>query len=348
VRLLLFAGVACAAFCQDCTTAAERLHSDSPREKAWGAHLAAECRLPSLAKEIGDDLVRLHPESLARLTSDSAELWMAYALLDALIQMRAQLDEPVLASIMKGFPPEAVVLMLRNPHVSSSLLAEVRPSCSGSAEWVALSNTLAAMRAPGYAAMLFSEVQFTHGVWLSDSGDAPVGDGMAGSILGGIPQFKVPLGFPPVTRYRLTSQAASDDELFSDGPSQVFIKHIVVAPGIETTPAWPPESFCLQCLRIGYLARLAGLSAPEVRRAIDARTSIRWSTMLNLNAEISHAIAEQIQAIIHLAKLLLSGGALLPSEFELPVMIQVGIYDQRANQTQPIPAVGPVTFSIHP
>jgi hypothetical protein len=273
---------------------------------------------------------------------------MAYAMLDALIQLRAQLDEPVLASIMKGFPPEAVVLMLQDPHVSPSLLAEVRPSRSGSAEWVALSNALVAMRAPGFAATLLSEVQFTHGVWLSDSGDAPVGGGMAGSILGGIPLFKVPAGFPPVTRYRLTSQPARDDELFSDGPSRVCLKHIIAEPGVEITPAWSPEGFCLQCLRTSYLARLAGLSAPEVRRTIDARTSIRWSTMLNLNAEISHAIAEQIQAIIHLAKLLLSGGALLPSEYEQPVMIQVGIYDQRVNQTPPIPAVGPVTFIIHP
>jgi hypothetical protein len=351
VRPLLYVAVACAAFCQDrpdCENAAQRLHSESATEKAWGAHLAAECRLPALAKEIGDELVRLQLESLARLTSDSEHYWMAYALLDALIQLRAPLDESVLASIVQGFPTEGVILSLQNPHVSAAFLAEVRASRpAASAEAVALSNALAAMRAPGFAATLLHEVQLTQWVWLSDSGDARMG-GTAGSILGGILQLKVPSGLPSVGRYRLTSQPASQDEVFSDGATPIYLEHIIVEPGIERIPEWPPEAYCVQCLRIGYLAVLASLPATEVKRAIEPQISIRWSTLLGLNAEMSRALAEQIQAMNQLAKSLVSAGALLPAELELPLKIEVQINDQRKDQSPPIPAAGPVTFVIHP
>lgn len=178
---------------------------------------------------------------------------------------------------------------------------------------------------------------------ISDGGDAVWG-GTAGSSLGGTQQLKAPSGFPPVIRYRLTSQPAPEDELFSEGATRIYLQRTIVKPGIELTPVWYSGGYCLQCLRIDYLARLANLPVAEVQRAIEPQISIRWSTLLDLHAEISRALAEQIQAINRLAKSLL----LQPSELEGPLKIEVRIEDQRKDRSQPIPAVGPITFVIHP
>src|ERR1700730_5482048 len=46
----------------ECARAADRLHAEPLQEKAWGAHLAAVCKMPELAGEIGAELERLNPE----------------------------------------------------------------------------------------------------------------------------------------------------------------------------------------------------------------------------------------------------------------------------------------------
>jgi len=55
----------------DCARAAERLQSDSAREKAWGAHFAAACHYAE------------HPETLARFVWDSEPFWVGHAMVDA-------------------------------------------------------------------------------------------------------------------------------------------------------------------------------------------------------------------------------------------------------------------------
>src|SRR6185503_16630422 len=209
------------AFCQtgasappaDCARASERLHSGLPREKAWGAHLAAACYLPGLVAGIAAELDVEH----ADFARDSEPFWVQRALLDALIQLRQPLDSSRLASFVHAFRAEAAILMVQQPLANRENLAMLRAGEPKGFEWVAASNALAAMRAPGFARALLHEVHIKQSVRVTDGADPP-GVGGAGSLVGGGPTMRVPSGFPPISLYRLTGLGAPGDELIADGP----------------------------------------------------------------------------------------------------------------------------------
>src|SRR5262249_27247409 len=161
----------------------------------------------------------------------------------------------------------------------------------------------------------------SHSVLLSDNGDAPA-RGMAGSIGSGAPTVRVPPDFPPVGVYRLTSQRSPDDELVSDGSLPIYSHRTVLEPAVGRRPNYSPEGYCSRCLEIGYLAGLARTSNKEVDRAVDRQTAVRWTNLLQFNAEVSRGLTEQESALKELARSLLSTGALEPSEFEMALHIE--------------------------
>jgi hypothetical protein len=340
--------IAVAAVCQDrpeCAKAADRLHSDSPGEKAWGAQLAANCHDLALASDIADELDEANPAALSKLISDSPQVFMAHALLDPLIRLRAPVKESLLAAIVKGFPTEGTIPLLQNAFANRVLLAEVRTDREGTGEWVAASNALAAMRADGFAATLLSEVKLTHSGWITDNGEAP-GRGYGGSLGSGSPTFNVPLGFPPVPFYRLTALPKDGDELISDGARPIYAQRKLIEPGVNRELRWTPEGYCLQCLRIDYLSELSYLPRTAIARAIEPQTSLRWSTLDRLNTDVSRALSDQILAVKELAKSLVSSGAMKSSELGMSLQIDVRLEDQRSDQSQPLPTIPPVKFVL--
>ena len=348
VGVLVFAGCA---ICQnadspdahECSSAAQRLHADSLPEKAWGAHLAAACGISGLAAEIGTELDRLHPESLAKSSWDSEPFWVGRSMLDALIQLRQPLEASVLASIARGFPTEATILMLRDAAANRALLTAVRAH-PGSGEWVAASNALARLRAPGFAATILAEIPLTHSFWVSATGKAPR-EGTGSSTGSGGSTGRVPPGFPPIGIYTLTAQHAPDAELVSDGGTPIYSLRKIFEPGIEST-IWSPERYCFRCLEIGYLAELAQLSRMEVERAVEPETDVKWTDWLHLHAEISPGLANQQSTLKQLAKALASAGALQPSEFGTTLHIEVRIEDRRDNRNEPLPKYPSFEFQL--
>lgn len=328
----------------ECVRAADHLHSQPLQEKAWGAYLAAACRMPNLADEIAAELVRLDPEAVAKSTWDSEPFWVAHSMLDALIQLRQPIPASVLAPATKGFPAEGTILMLQNALENRALLAEVhaRP---GGAEWVAASNALARMRAVGFAATLLGEIRLTHWIVVSDDG-MPPGRGFAGSLASGSPTMRVPAGFPPIAVYRLTAQHAPGDELVSDGATPIYSTRTTLEPGVERTLTWPPEGYCSQCLDIEYLAELARLSKADVERCIEPWTPVSWTNPLRLNTEIIQALANQEAALKELVKSLNSGGALEISETGIRLHVEVRIEDRRSNRSVPLPAASSTEFRL--
>ncbi len=330
---------------RDCAQAAKRLHAESLREKAWGAHLAQTCQIPSLAAEIGAELDRLHPNELAGFRWDSEPFWVGHAMLDALIQLHEPLEAPVLASISQGFPTEGAILALQDASRNGSLFAALRLTHVGSSEWVAASNALARLRTPGFADALLQEVRIANWVWVSDTGElTPPGE--AGSLSGGALRMRVPPGFPPVAWYRLTSEHGPGRQLVSEGTTPIYSQRTILDPGVDRTLAWPPEGYCLQCLRLQYLAELAQMSNVEVNRAIEPQTAVRWTNLLQLNAEISRALTDQKAAIAHLVKSLASAGALKTSQLGMSFHLEILIEDQRSHQSVPLPRSSPVSFQL--
>jgi len=327
-----------------CSRAADLLKSESLRDKAWGAHWAADCQITALAGDIGAELARLRPDQLARLVWDSEGFWVARAMLDALIQLRQPLPAPVLEAIARGYPAEASILMLRNAPENQLLLAALR-SRPGPVEWIAASNALARMRAPKFAATLLSELDFTDWAFVSDTGEALAG-GMAGSILGGSPTMRVPSGFPPIGVYRLTTQAAPDKEMVSDGEMPVYMQRTLLEPGVERTLPWPAEGHCWQCLRIAYLAELGHVSKPEVEHAVEPHTWVKWTNLLQVSAAITQALGDQQNALRQLARALTGAGALAPAELDTSLPVELKINDQRSDRSAPLPSYPPVRLGL--
>jgi hypothetical protein len=283
----------------------------------------------------------------ARLIQDSPQFWVARAELDALIRLRAPLKESTLASIVKGFPAEGMILLLQDPFANRALLADVRKDPRGSGEWVAASNALATMRADGFAATLLREVKLTHSGWVTESGETGA-RGYGGSLGSAIPTYRVPAGFPAVPFYRLTAIPKDGDELISDGATPIYSQRTMIEPGAARELRWTPEGHCVQCLQIGYLSDLAYLPRAKIERAIEPRTPLKWSTLAHLHADVSRALADQIAAVNDLAKSLVLSGALRPSELNMTLRIEVRLEDERKDRSQPIPPVDPVTFVIRP
>jgi hypothetical protein len=328
----------------ECDSAAARLHSDSPLEKAWGAHLAATCRLTGLAANVADQLVDANPEQLARLTWDSERFWMAHAFLDALIELRPSLGEPALNSILKGFPDDAAILMLQHPYAHQESLASLRTRISGGAIWVAASNALASIRSRGFAAALLRETAIVHRFVVSDAGETCC-NGTAGSLMGGPLTLKVPSGFPPTHFYRLTAKPAPGDDMVADGPTPIYARRVLLKPGVEGTMPGQPEGFDHQRLRIEYLSRLAGLPGVEAEVAIEPNTAVRWSA--NLSADIARELEHQVSMMNRLAAWLRKSGALEASELPMTLKIDVTM-ENRTDKSLPLPDVPPHSFALLP
>lgn len=347
--VIAFAGPA---FCQssatpsprECARAGDRLQSESLREKAWGAHLAAACHILTLAPEIGAQLDRLHPEMLARFVWDSEPFWVGHAMLDALIQLRAPLEAPILASIAKGYPAEATILMLQNRVANESLLAAVRMAPVRGYEWVAAGNALAALRAPGFAASLLREVRLTHRVRVSDAGE-DIPPSTAGSSLSALASARVPPGFPPVAMYMLTAERKPDAELVSDGRTPIYARRVVIEPGVQRTLATGAE-YCPQCVRVGYLAELARISYDEAYRAIEPHTGVRWSNSRQVDAAISRALALQKSRLRQLVERMVSAGALDRAGQAIALQIEILIDDQRSDRSAALPTYPAVQLQI--
>jgi hypothetical protein len=302
------------------------------------------CQLTGLASDLAAELAQAGPEALAKVTWNSESFWMAHSMLDALIQLRQPVPPAPLESIAKAFPIEGTILMLQYPADTRRLLEGVhaRP---GGAEWVAASNALMRMRAPGFAATLLVEIPLSHSVLVSDNGDAPA-RGMAGSIASGGPTLLVPPDFPPVGIYRLIAQHSADDQLVSDGPVPIYSHRTALDPGVEQTLSYPPEGYCSRCLEIEYLAELAGTSRMEVDRVVEWQTALRWTNLLQFNAELSKALMDQELALKHLANSLVFAGVLDNSEVQMALHIDVSVQDRRSDRSVSLPKCPPVEFRL--
>jgi hypothetical protein len=137
--------------------------------------------------------------------------------------------------------------------------------------------------------------------------------------------------------------------LVSDGPTPVYVERAVVDPNHPIT--WPsdvrsfprPEN-CPECQRerIEYLANLGHVPPAEAGRAIHPVLVVEWSTLVQVDAAITRAVAQQWAEMKHLVLLPVSTGALEKSELGLRLRLSVRIDDQRNDRSVSLPQFPPV------
>lgn len=326
----------------DCSGAPALLEAPGWRDKAWGAYLAGRCGLAEMGPGIAAELARLAPTAVEARAWESEEFWAVQAMLDAIVALRQPADAGVLVALRPNWPAETLLLLLQTPEANRDRLAGLRRTDLTGADWVAASDALTDLRAPGFARTLLDEVVFSNTIWVTDSGSMTP-PGVAGSLLGGVVTVTLPAGFPPLALRYLTCEAQPKDSAVARAPYPVFSHRTVLSPGVKTEWDRRPGGFDYQSLRIGYLATLAKLPFAKAEAAIQARTAVRWTDAPTLEADIARILALQRASIVQLGMNLIGFGVLNSEDFyaQRP-QIDVELEDDRTDRSVPLPAASRV------
>jgi hypothetical protein len=213
--------------------------------------------------------------------------------------------------------------------------------------WLAASNALARLRAPGFTAALLRELIVVNSVLVLDPGKPP--RGQAGSGMLDISITQLPPGFPSILLYSLTTEKAPGRESASDGPTPIYVERSVV--NTYHPISWPSDRSCFHCSenwpecqreRVEYLANLAHVPTAEADHAIRPALVVEWGTRAQVDAAITRTVKQQEIDIKQLVLLLASAGTLKNSELGVWLRLTVRIDDQRNDRSISLPQFPPI------
>jgi len=322
---------------------AERLlKSSSNAERAWGAYLAGRLGM------------RQHAPLLVGLLEDPAlsgggweEGFVRRAVLDALIQLNAEVPAELLAPYEQSSRAEVIILLSRSPRANAAALLSLFVEEVPGAHWQAVGNLLAEARAVGFAARLLRHLKVKANVSVYDA-DGPHdifggGGGGCGGGCGGEPMK--PEGFPPAFYYTLVEEAVRDAVVFAPGPRPVYYLRTLTSDpcGIHGCSLLEREQ-----LRVEYVAQLLdttddGLEFDERPwREVVCRDEAGCRGAL---AGVRDEIAASHAAL--LARLVAAGLLDASDAADLKPDITLEVADYRARKTFPLPSeLKGVTFNL--
>ena len=241
--------------------------------------------------------------------------------LDALIQLNARLAPELLGRIAAKRPAEALVLLAREEDAGDTVLLDILSRERGDA-WFAAANLLLPRKPPGIAARLLAGLRVQTWLTISDDGLTSSGGG-GGSIGCGITGSA--LGMPPWPSYTFTSERASDDVLFADGPQPVSIRRTVQPAG---EPPYRGGSFSGGPDgddRLRYLAEVAG---PQMLLHGSESHGMAWHPNLDLDAaraDLRRDITERHAALVR--DLVVAGWVSADDAAALTVQVDIDVVD---------------------
>ena len=252
---------------------AERLlKSDAKSARAWGAYLSARYELTENAPALVEMLERTTRDNDG--SEESASL--VRVLLDALIQLDAEVPAATLQTLYARYPEETVILLSRSPSDNQStlfaLMSETRPD---RVRWLALGNLLSQMRVPGFVALLVREMQIRANISVFSDSNTGIGwNGGCGGYGDSRSFCSTPEGFPPVGGYLLTDNAGRGSRLLSEGKRTIYYARLLnLCPGEVNTQALSgkPDQY-----RQEYLFSMLGVSPDEIEFDVEPRFEIVW------------------------------------------------------------------------
>ena len=336
----LLAGLAILAGCaaaQDCTDVGELLQAPDLQKKAWGAYLAGRCAQRERGPDLAAELDQMLPD---RVTGPNApEYWLVQSLLDALIQLQQPVAPSAALALQQTWPNEALILLVQNAQAAQQQLLFLLDTRLTDPEWLAVTNSLLALKAAGFAAKLMRETRFTLALSVVDPG-AGFGGGAGGGVFGGRlrPDGPVPDGFPPVGVYGLLLKAVPGDTLLAAGAHPVYYRRTVTAPGQPVSPGGDGGFTDHLGCRLEHLSTLSGLPLDTVHSAVEGTAQIQWRTFDAFVLDRDAAIDAQTEAVQRLAAALQSTGALSgPEASSLAIRIRIRVDDHRTDRTIPLP-----------
>ena len=308
---------------------AERLlKSQGNRERAWGAYFAGAHGL----KEHAPLLVGLL-EAPNLAAGGLEETLVRQAALDALIRLDAEVPAETLLALHGLAPDEVVILLARAPHLNHQTLLSLFVDGSPAANWLAVGNLLAEMRAPGFAARLLAGLKINASVYVYDyEGERGYGGGGNGG--GGCGVGPTPEGFPPLSFYDLTTTVIRGAVVVAPGRHTVYYRRVPWR-GCSNVPDLTRRDE----YRAGYIAELLGTTEEELKFEASPFREIVCNEERQCRRALAAVRDEVVGGYADALKRLLDAGLLDPAEAaELKPDITLHLNDWRDRRFFPLPS----------
>jgi hypothetical protein len=309
--------------------AARLLHSESNRERAWGAYLAGQHGL----KDQAPLLVELLADpSIAG--GGWEEGIVRQAALDSLIRLDAETDADKLLPLYQTSPDEVIILLARSPQKNQAALLPLFVEEMPTARWLAVGNLLAETRAPGFAARLLKDLKINANVAVFDS-DGPHGmnGGYGGGCGGGYGMTVRNDEFPPVSYYSLTDNAERNATVVAPGRHVIYYLSRPFPGGSHGCELRDRDN-----LRVEYLADLLNTSEEDLKFGAHLWREVVCKDAAQCRRAIAGVRDEISKSYDALLGRLLKESLLDPAEAgELKPDITLDIMDYRDKRMFPLP-----------
>ena len=302
------------------------IEDSRPLYKAWAAELIR-----------GDHIDSLTPQLLAALGDEDqppSGFEARLALIDALIEIGAQVPAPIVSSLFSRYPAQALLLADRPGTWSTTLMFDLLARAKSDECWLAIGNRLTTGLNPGVAAWLLRDLRVTATIEVEDGGRRVRGvfpGGVIGGIIGVVPSAAPRAGWPPIRGYELTLGPCYSCVLLADGPHPVYY-HLAGGwfepDGRKDRNVYVDE----------YLARL--LSLPPERLPISLQTKLihKWTTAENYRVAGLAFLAEQEKHYREVAEQLFQLRYLTADEWHSArLSLAVKVHDYRSLPRAPLP-----------
>lgn len=319
--------------------AGEWLQSPEARTRAWGAYLVLRDRLtervPDLLALLQDYQVNESAATLSEVDGHDAML----AVLDALIQMRADVPVETAAKLYPEFRAQSMILLARaNGDATEPLLRIFRTEQTFDGEWAAAGNLLATRRPSGLAAVVLSGLTVRANILVTTNGAM----GMGGSFVcgGGIDEPGSHPNWPEVGTYSMSACDRENGVVLAPGTHPAFyIRSVNSQYHAELTYRCSKKD-ARDEIRADYLATL--LYSEVGFRPIQSHVShpIRWTSGANYLSELQGFIEEQQNLYRQVQQRLIAAQLLTESEAKSSKpILELTIFDARDSKTTPLPTL---------
>jgi hypothetical protein len=315
------------------------LNSGDIREQAWGAHLTAKYNHPEFIPALLKFLTPLPLDQRQWDPSMTARHDLNHVVLDALIQINANVPADQLLSLFDLYPDPLIILFSKHLTENTPTLLSLASKTQNDLYWLALGNLLSNARALGFAQQLLVDLEIEVRVSVrddnlktelfTDESGGGCGDGWVG----------ITEGIPPTGIYELTADHDSDVIILCKGTIPIYYRRSEVKPHQRVGVGQCFSEINRNRYRLEYLAKLLKVPTDSLGLNYQHSCFIQWQGMNYYNLDLEEFLKRERKAYAQLVERLVEKNLLTRQEAEvLEPRIRVSkVVDLRKYRTSPLP-----------
>ena len=311
------------------------IHSDKSQDQAWGAYLIGKYRFDEFTPE----LIKLL--NVSKTTSSDTE-HVHRAILDALIQINANVKNEVLLPHYQRFSTQVLILLANDSLQNQEALLSLLGAPQTNEEYLATCNLLVRIKNKSLAFKLLRDLKVEASITVVSSnhfGGFGGGDSSGGCGDGWLNKLA---GFPPVAFYSLSHTATRGFVVLALGRHAIY--YVRKEARVDESGSMGIGS-CFTTIqkntyRVEYLAELLNTSAQKLGFFHTPSFTIVWKGRLNYKLEALKAREEVQRSYRQLLNRLIEAEMLTKEESGLLVpVISLNIHDIRKDKSISLPEI---------